>query len=661
MGFRNRNIEVSRGKHAQQETADDAYAPSEDAAFEHAQSSTSKPYFGYQQRIPGDASHASQIYSTDPSQYSRNSNRYHHKRNKRLRNRILIGVGVVLAVFIAFGAALGLSALKVKDQAPELMNTATALKNDLQSENSQAFVSDAAKLNDQITALKNEVNGPLWTIGQFIPVLGEDISAGQKLINVAGELSEKVLMPLSDTLETYPLDTIYVDGNLNGDALNQLCNRLADASPVLTQAAETVDSIGTVHIDQINQLAAKLREPLNTAAQFMSDNGDAFRLIPDILGCNGQRNYLILAQNYSEVRPGGGLIGSVIPLTVSNGKLSFGDPVPGATIRSAQTYHPDITEEEKVLWGEALGSATDVNATPDWSRTGEIFASIWQTYAGSTPDGVIGIDVKTFERLVSLGTNTVALPDGSSVNSADITKLLLHDVYLMFDQDGAAQDAYFAMVLASCMDVIEGKLPSIGLTKVAQTVQQSIQEERLMVWMANPEEEALMEQMGCAGALSYDPKHPEIALSFFDLTWSKIDWYLQPSVTVGKGTKNPDGTTSYPLNISITNTLTQEEAASLPPYVLGTNPAKRDASDMVTALYLFGPAGGSITNIHTEGLNLDTATLNSLDVYYGSFQLTAGQTATITATVTVSKEAEEPLAINAKQNAQSSAQYIVEQ
>lgn len=661
MRFRNRDTDIPRGKHAQQGITNGASDRPKTPAQLHTQASISDQDFVYQQRIPSDAFGMSPMGSADPSQYSRNSDKYRHKKTKHLRNRVLIGVGVILIIFVAFGAALGLSALKVKDQAPELMNTATALQKDLQNEDSEAFVSDAAKLNDQITTLKNEVNGPLWTIGQFIPILGEDISAGQKLINVAGDLSQEVLMPLSDTLSTYPLNTIYVDGNINGDALNQLCDRLADASPIIIQSAQTVDSINTVHIDQINQLTDKLRGPLDTAAQFMSDNGDAFRLIPDILGCNGDRSYIILAQNYAEVRPGGGLLGSVIPLTVSNGKLSFGDSIPGATIREAQTYEPEITEEEKALWGDALGSATDVNVTPDWSRTGEIFASIWQTYTGSAPNGVIGIDVETFKRLVSLGTDSVSLPDGSSVNSADITKLLLHDVYLMFGQDGAAQDAYFAMVLASCMDVIEGKLPSIGLTKIAHTVQQSIQEDRLMVWMANPEEEALMEQMGCAGTLSYDPKQPEITLSLFDLTWSKIDWYLQPNITVGKGTKNHDGTTSYPLSISITNTLTQEEAVTLPTYVLGNNPAKRDSSDMLTAVYLFGPAGGSITDIQVEGFSLGTATLNGLDVYYGALQLTAGQTATITATVTVSKDAEEPLAINAKQNAQSSAQYVVEQ
>lgn len=591
------------------------------------------------------------------SEYSRSSATYHNRKSgkKKVRNGILIGVGVLLVAFIGFGVALGLSALNVKDQAPQLMNTATALKNDLQSENSEALVSDAQKLNTQIASLKEEVNGPLWTIGSFIPVLGEDISAGQKLINVASNLSEEVLMPLSDVLADYPLNTIYKDGNINGDALNLLCDTLADAAPTIAESAQTVDGIGTVHIGQINQLTEKLKDPLNMASQFMADNGDAFRLIPDLLGCNGDREYLIIAQNYSEVRPTGGLPGTVIPLHVSNGKLDFGDPVAMSAAREAQRYPIQITDEERTLFGDILGySTTDMNNIPDWSRASDIISQMWAIYNGTTVDGVIGIDVETFKRLVSLGSSTVALPDGSTVNSADLTKILLHDVYVNYP-DGAMQDAYFSMVLGSCMDIIEGKLPDLGLQKVANVMQQSIQEERLMVWMRNSEEEALMEQLGCAGTLSYDPKTPEVGVYFYDLTWSKIDWYFKPEVTLGDGVKNADGTTSYPMTIKLTNTLTYDEAESLPQYITGLHPTKQDVTDMLTNVYLYAPAGGTISNIQysgVDGFSLNPATHNGLEVHFGLLHLLAQQSETITCTVTTSKDATEPLTLRMMQTAQ---------
>lgn len=591
------------------------------------------------------------------SEYSRSSATYHNRKSgkKKVRNGILIGVGVLLVAFIGFGVALGLSALNVKDQAPQLMNTATALKNDLQSENSEALVSDAQKLNTQIASLKEEVNGPLWTIGSFIPVLGEDISAGQKLINVASNLSEEVLMPLSDVLADYPLNTIYKDGNINGDALNLLCDTLADAAPTIAESAQTVDGIGTVHIGQINQLTEKLKDPLNMASQFMADNGDAFRLIPDLLGCNGDREYLIIAQNYSEVRPTGGLPGTVIPLHVSNGNLDFGDPVAMAEARAAQNYPIQITDEERTLFGDILGySTTDMNNIPDWSRASDIISQMWAIYNGTTVDGVIGIDVETFKRLVSLGSSTVALPDGSTVNSADLTKILLHDVYVNYP-DGAMQDAYFSMVLGSCMDIIEGKLPDLGLQKVANVMQQSIQEERLMVWMRNAEEEALMEQLGCAGTLSYDPKTPEVGLYFYDLTWSKIDWYFKPEATLGDGVKNADGTTSYPMTIKLTNTLTYGDAENLPAYITGFHPTKQDVTDMLTNVYLYAPAGGTITNIQYSGVDnfaLNPATHNGLEVHFGLLHLLAQQSETITCTVTTSKDATEPLTLRMMQTAQ---------
>lgn len=599
---------------------------------------------------------ASNPSASSSSEYSRSSATYHNRKRgkKKVRNGILIGVGVLLVAFISFGVALGLSALNVKDQAPQLMNTATALKNDLQSENSEALVSDAQKLNAQIASLKEEVNGPLWTIGSFIPVLGEDISAGQKLINVASNLSEEVLMPISGVLADYPLNTIYKDGNINGDALNLLCDTLANAAPTIAESAQTVDSIGTVHIGQINQLTEKLKDPLNMASQFMADNGDAFRLIPDLLGCNGDREYLIIAQNYSEVRPTGGLPGSVIPLHVSNGNLDFGDPVAMSAARAAQSYPIQITDEERTLFGDILGySTTDMNNIPDWSRASDIISQMWAIYNGTTVDGVIGIDVETFKRLVSLGSSTVALPDGSTVNSADLTKILLHDVYVNYP-DGAMQDAYFSMVLGSCMDIIEGRLPDLGLQKIANVMQQSIQEERLMVWMRNAEEEALMEQLGCAGTLSYDPKTPEVGLYFYDLTWSKIDWYFKPEVTLGDGVKNADGTTSYPMTIKLTNTLSYGEAENLPAAVTGIHPTKQDVTDMLTNVYLYAPAGGTISNIQYSGVNgfsLNPTTHNELEVHFGLLHLLAQQSETITCTVTTSKDATEPLTLRMMQTA----------
>lgn len=596
--------------------------------------------------------------ASSPSEYSRSSATYHNRKRgkKKVRNGILIGVGVLLVAFIGFGVALGLSALNVKDQAPQLMNTATALKNDLQSENSEALVSDAQKLNTQIASLKEEVNSPLWTIGSFIPVLGEDISAGQKLINVASNLSEEVLMPISSVLADYPLNTIYKDGNINGDALNLLCDTLANAAPTIAESAQTVDSIGTVHIGQINQLTEKLKDPLNMASQFMADNGDAFRLIPDLLGCNGDREYLIIAQNYSEVRPTGGLPGTVIPLHVSNGNLDFGDPVAMAEATRAQAYPIEITDEERTIFSDKLGwSGTDMNNIPDWSRAADIISQMWVIYNGTTVDGVIGIDVETFKRLVSLGASTVVLPNGSTINSTDLTKILLHDVYVNYP-DGTMQDTYFSMVLGSCMDILEDKLPDLGLQKVANVIQQSIQEERLMVWMRNTEEETLMEQLGCAGTLSYDPKTPEVGLYFYDQTWSKIDWYFKPEVTLGDGIKNADGTTSYPMTIDLTNTLTYDEANQIPPYISGVNlEEKQDVSDMITNVYLYSPAGGAISDIQYAGVGnfvLSPATHNGLEVHFGRLHLLAQQTETITCTVTVSKEAIEPLTLRMMQTAQ---------
>ena len=44
-----------------------------------------------------------------------------------------------------------------------------------------------------------------------------------------------------------------------------------------------------------------------------------------MLGADGPRNYLITAENNSEIRACGGFIGSLGVMNVDNGKISLGD------------------------------------------------------------------------------------------------------------------------------------------------------------------------------------------------------------------------------------------------------------------------------------------------------------------------------------------------
>lgn len=585
------------------------------------------------------------------TQYDRANQQYHQQEalKKKKRKRIVVGaVCVILVALLAFVGALGFSALNLKNQASATVATGKALLKSAQSNDSAAIVSNAQKIQSQVTDMRNEVDGPLWTIAGYIPVVGEDISAAQKTIGVADDLSHEILMPIADTLTEYPLNTLYKNGNINGAALTKFCDILAGSSTVIKECAATMDTVGETHIEQVTSIVETMKTGLGTAAQFLSDNGEAIRLVPDLVGCNGTRNYLIVAQNYAEARPTGGLPGTLIPLTVTNGNLDFGENFATAEARKADISIP-LTDEELNIFGPSIGNtSTNMNGTPDWPRAANIIAQMWQAYTGNSVDGVIGIDVKTFQDLIALGSDTITLPTGRVMQTSQLTQTLLNKAYMDFTSD-KEQNAYFAMVMASALNVLQDKLPDVNLTKLGQTVQKACAENRLMVFMEREDEEALCESLGCAGGLNDDVTAPEVGLYFFDNTWSKMDWYLFADAQVGAPTKNADGTTSYSFTATIRNDITYAIANDAPISVTGVNNGdKRDKSDMVTKVYLYAPYGGTLSNVSTSGdstLKLEEATHDGHQVFFGQFNLLAQQSQTITATVTVSTEAEQPLQI----------------
>lgn len=86
--------------------------------------------------------------------------------------------------------------------------------------------------------------------------------------------------------------------------------------------------------------------------------------------------------------------------------------------------------------------------------------------------------------------------------------------------------------------------------------------------------------------------------------------------------------------------MTQEEAGRLPDYVAASAPdAARD--DERLNVSLFAPTGGNITDLTVEGaqFGLGAATWHGIPFYSGTVDLHAGETTTITYTLTTSAEA----------------------
>ena len=283
----------------------------------------------------------------------------------------------------------------------------------------------------------------------------------------------------------------------------------------------------------------------------------------------------------------------------------------------------------------------------------------WAQAGYGDVDGVIAVDPIFLQRLLAL-TGGVTAPDGTVVDGSTPPRRFWSGTALKYGDDPNAQDAYFASVAGLAFGQIMGNLGNADITDLIDVIGQSGADGRLLAWMANEEEQALMGAIGVSGALETDPSEPVLGVYLNDDTYSKISWYASCYTTVGEGVKNADGTTTYDVTTTLLNTITPEEAATAPKYIYGGNEAKRDNSDMLNYVYFVAPAGGTITNLtETNGAVFDgygfaETTLNGLQFFRTRTHLRSGESAVFTYQVTVSAEATESLSVRTTPLAQES-------
>ena len=574
---------------------------------------------------------------------------------KKGKGRIVaLVVGIVILAIVAFGGTTGFflykDAKNLQAQAGTLMSEVSSMKDYLKNGEGEQLNATAGTVAEQIASMRDTVNGPAWTIASFIPVYGDDIKLVRGMMEQADILAQDAMLPACAQLEDFKLGNLLTDGAVNIEMLKGLITTIQDVEPVVVSSIDAIDALPEPHIGKIKSLMDKVTGPMASAKTVLSNINEIAPVLPQMLGDGGSRTYLLMAQQNAELRATGGLPGSIGPLIVENGKITVGEFVAGSTNFSTEAnMHGDVTAEENALFSDRMATRiTDTNFNPDFPRVAHFAKGLYEAGTGQKVDGVIAIDPVFLQYLLALSGSVDV--SGINVNGDNAAALMLHDAYNMLSVEQT--DQFFSGVAGLAFKQIMGNLGEVGFSNLFKTLGRGIAEHRFLAWMENPEEEELMTLLGCSGALKDDPAEPELGVYFADETWSKISWYFSSNTHVDEGVKNSDGTTSY----RVTN-LTLAEAANQVDYITGYHPNKKNRAGMFMHVYLVAPAGGSISNISTEGGDFSPQPFtempyNQWTFFTASPVLAGGETITISYDVTVSAEAEQPLMVRTTPTAQ---------
>ena len=619
------------------------FARLDDDGAEFKGSGSKEDYYDFGLNYGGDSS---------TSSTSNGLVRHRHRKGERKKRRVTAVVAaIVVVVLVAFGVSgfmLLNSAKTVKSQAKETVEIVGGLKDKVTSGDFSTLPDDAKKIDELCSSMKKETSSPVWTMASFIPVYGSDINAARTMVDALSDVSSGALVPMADNLAQATPGKLFQNGTINVSALQAVADSLSDSSKVFKSANKKVQSIGDTHIAQVTELVDKAKDGFAVLDGAVDAAEKVAPVLPQMLGANGQtRNYLVYAMNNVEIRACGGFGGSQGLISVTDGQMSIGDFVPRIGLSEDEAVE-SVDEEDEALFGDHSNLYNSGNTySPDWPRNSQRVAALWKSQYGQDVDGVVGIDPVFLQYLLGLVGN-VSLPDGTVVDGTNAAKVLMHDVYWNYPVEES--DGIFASVASAAFDKILGGIGDVDVTKLVGAFERGAEEGRLIAWMRNDDEQNAIKEMGIDASLP-DPDDPSAdpvaGVYFNNLSFSKLDWYLNADTQIGQGVKNGDGACSYRITVTLTNIMTQEEAGKLPDYVAASAPGtSRDDERLYVSL--FAPTGGSITDLTVEGtqFGLFAATWHGVPCYSGTVDLHAGETTTITYTLTTSAEAgDKPLTL----------------
>ena len=249
------------------------------------------------------------------------------RKTHRVRNALL----VVLLLLVVCAAAAGFSGFKLyksamsaKAHLNNVVNAAKVIK-DGSTDDMVKALSDVSHIQKEAAAAKQDVSGGLWTLAEKMPVVGGDVKTARTAIGTIDDFAQTTLPQLGKVVTTLTGASLSSgDGQLNMEPIIAAAQQLAAVDQSVQSQARTIQDLPDAKLGVVNNALQNGKTQMAALAQVTENLSGMLNMLPNFLGANGARNYVLLAQTNSEIRGTGGLIGSAGSFSADNGKIAGG-------------------------------------------------------------------------------------------------------------------------------------------------------------------------------------------------------------------------------------------------------------------------------------------------------------------------------------------------
>lgn len=431
--------------------------------------------------------------------------------------RLLLLAGVLLLLLW-----LGLKAWRVYGAAQSLMAVEQEAR-DLMSGGLSAVDPDAAEAlvlgaREDILTLHGELGliRPIAPYLGWVPRLGPTLVAAPYLLDMAEAGSEAGALAVGSLK---PALSIIQQESFSAARMGDLLPILSAAAPDIAAAQTALDRYhiarqGMAEAAEHEQLPWRVRQLLQLSDEWLPAAEDGLRLLPlmpSLMGQDGPRRYLILAQNEDEMRATGGFITGAGVLTVQSGQivdLAFNDANQVDNWRDKPYDFPPQPLYD--FMGTELFLFRDANYWPDFPTSAQKAIDLF-VYGQDAPplDGVIAID-QEFLRLLVDATGPVPIPGTDQrISAGNLLETLREARDIQEGQEVGEwvtnRKAFLGGFATAIQAKLESDFGSIDPVILARNLTDAAEKRHLQIYMRDPELASALTATGWDGRLPQAP------------------------------------------------------------------------------------------------------------------------------------------------------------
>ena len=517
------------------------------------------------------------------------------------RRAVVLTAGLFLLVVAAVAAWLAYDGIRTRSELNAVRSAVPKLRAEIAAGDLAAARNTAHSLRADADAARTHADSAVWSFGQHLPVVGGGLSDARRLTRVVGTIADRALAPLADAASVLDPRTLREpDGSVDLPAIQRVAPSLAGAYATLRAATAQVSRLPPSRWSSItaaqHQLAAQL--PGLTGTVRLASL--AARVVPQILGADGPKNYMISFENEAEMRGGGGLPGAFGILHVDHGKLSFSRFEADTYLADAHAAGVDLGGSFRSIYGGGHFGPTDYygnsNLSPHFPYAARIWLGMWHEKTGQTLDGAFAVDPTALSYLLAV-SGPVTLADGTVVSAQNVVALTQSTIYTQFP--ATSQQADRKRFLLEIAEAISSRLlgTQVDTTALVRAAGVAAGQSRLLFWTTDAAVETSIAPLPLSGV---EPRttRPYFRLALWNSTASKLDYYIHASVDWSRTGCGPKR------DVTAVVRLTNAAPSGLPRYVLGATADRQfhiPLGDEYLGILVYGTHGATLRSMTVDG------------------------------------------------------------